>query len=68
MARLSAAVGFASDHEIYQELADAGTRVIPEVVGDILAEDTLRSDTIHPNANGYARMAQAAFDVLAECR
>lgn len=65
---LSAAVGFASDHEIYQELADGGTRVIPEVVGDILAEDTLRSDTIHPNANGYARMAQAAFDALAECR
>ena len=65
---LSAAVGFASDHEIYQELADGGTRVIPEVVGDILAEDTLRSDTIHPNASGYARMAQAAFDVLSECR
>ena len=65
---LSAAVGFASDHEIYQELADGGTRVIPEVVGDILADDTLRSDTIHPNASGYARMAQAAFDVLSECR
>ena len=65
---LSAAVGFASDHQLYQELADAGTRVIPEVVGDVLEDDTLRSDTIHPNASGYARMAQAAFDVLSECR
>jgi lysophospholipase L1-like esterase len=42
--------------------------VIPEVVGDVLADDALRSDTIHPNANGYARMAQAAFDALSECR
>jgi len=65
---LSVAVGFGSDHEIYQELADGGTRVIPEVVGDVLADDALRSDTIHPNANGYARMAQAAFDALSECR
>lgn len=65
---LSAAVGFASDHELYQALADSGTRVIPEVVGDVLEDDTLRSDTIHPNASGYARMAQAAFDVLSECR
>ncbi len=65
---LSAAVGFASDHELYQELADGGTRVIPEVVADVLADDALRSDTIHPNASGYARMAQAAFDALSECR
>jgi acyl-CoA thioesterase-1 len=65
---LSAAVGLASDHELYQELADGGTRVIPDVVGDVLADDALRSDTIHPNANGYARMAQAAFDALSECR
>jgi lysophospholipase L1-like esterase len=65
---LSAAVGLASDHELYQELADGGTRVIPDVVGDVLADDALRSDTIHPNASGYARMAQAAFDALSECR
>lgn len=65
---LSAAVGFASDHELYQSLADGGTRVIPEVVGEVLSDDALRSDAIHPNASGYARMARAAFDALGECR
>jgi len=38
------------------------------VVGDVLAQEELRTDAIHPNARGYARMAQAAAGVLAGCR
>ena len=65
---LVAAAGFGSDHALYEELAEGGTAVIPEVVGDILAQEELRSDTIHPNQQGYALMAQAAFEAISECR
>ena len=65
---IAAAAGLGSDHPMYAELAESsGARIIPEVVGDILAQDELRSDTIHPNQRGYAQMAQAAFEMLADC-
>jgi acyl-CoA thioesterase-1 len=64
-----AAAGLGSDHVMYEELAEStGTRIIADVVGDVLAKDELRSDEIHPNKQGYAVMAQAAFEALAECR
>lgn len=66
---LVAAAGLGSDHSMYDDLAEAtGTEVIEDVVGDVLADESLRSDTIHPNAQGYARMAQAAAEALSDCR
>lgn len=66
---LAAAAGLGSDHALYEELGEAtGAGIIPEVVADVLAQEELRSDTIHPNAEGYARMAKAAFAALADCR
>jgi acyl-CoA thioesterase I len=65
---LAAAAGLGSDHPLYAQLAEStGTGLIEDVVGDVLAEEALRSDTIHPNALGYARMAEAAFEALSEC-
>jgi lysophospholipase L1-like esterase len=65
---LAAAAGLGSDHPIYGQLAEStGTAIIEDVVGEVLADEELRSDTIHPNALGYARMAQAAFEALSDC-
>lgn len=65
---LAAAVGLLDEHPLYAELADDGrAEVIADVVTDVLSQDALRADRIHPNRDGYARMAQAAFEVLARC-
>jgi acyl-CoA hydrolase len=66
---LGAAVGLPDEHPLFDELAGApGVHVIDDVVADVLARDELKSDRIHPNREGYARMAQAAFDALQRCR
>jgi acyl-CoA thioesterase I len=67
-ASLTAAAGLMSEHALYADLADQGVPVIREVVTDVLSDDALKSDRIHPNARGYGRMAQAALDTLARCR
>lgn len=65
---LAAAAGFGSDHPLYEELAEAGeSAVIGGVVAGILADESLRSDEIHPNAAGYGLMAQAAWTALQNC-
>ena len=65
---LAAAVGALSDHELYEALADdARVVVIDDVVSDVLGRPELTADRIHPNVAGYARMAQAAREVLARC-
>ena len=61
--------GVAGEHAMYGDLAEgAQAHVIAGVVADVLSEDGLKSDRIHPNREGYARMAQAAFTVLGRCR
>ncbi len=47
-----------SDSPIYRELADEeGIPVIESVFSDILGQPELCADQIHPNAEGYRRMA-----------
>lgn len=67
-ASLTAAAGLLSEHEMYADLARDGVAVIRDVVTDVLSDDALKADRIHPNASGYARMAQAAQQTLARCR
>ncbi|PLX92482.1 MAG: arylesterase [Desulfuromonas sp.] len=45
---------------LYREVADELQVPLEEdVLSDVLAERDLKSDTIHPNARGYAEMAKA---------
>jgi acyl-CoA thioesterase I len=67
-ASLTAAAGLLSEHDLYEDLADDGVPVIRDVVTQVLSDDALKADRIHPNASGYARLAQAAQQVLAGCR
>ena len=66
---LAAVAGVAGEHALYADLADTGqAHVIADVVADVLSRDSLKADRIHPNREGYARMAQAAFQALDRCR
>jgi acyl-CoA thioesterase-1 len=65
---LAAGIGFGADHPLYAGLAAAGeVLVLDGVVADVLGQPDLRSDQIHPNRAGYARMAQSAFEALQRC-
>jgi len=60
-----AAVGSLSDDAIYREVADAtGTPLIEEVLADVLSQNALKSDPIHPNAEGYRLVADEVHAAL----
>lgn len=62
---MRAAVGALSDAPFYAELARAGEALlIPGVYADVLSDAALRSDRIHANAQGYARIAQQIAEHL----
>ena len=66
---LAAAVGLPADHPLYEALAgELKLQVLPSIVAGVLSKPELKSDQIHPNAAGYAVMAQAAAEALASCR
>lgn len=66
---LVAAAGLPSDHALFGELAaDGQVHVIGGVVAEVLARDALKADAVHPNRDGYARLAAAALDALGRCR
>ena len=59
--------------EVYERVGDRfGVPVVDGVLRDILADRSLKSDEIHPNAAGYAKLAAAVADevrpLLAERR
>ncbi len=50
---------------LYERVADRhGLMIESDVLAEILSDTTLKSDSIHPNASGYAAMAQALYKVL----
>lgn len=52
---------------MYEELADE--LAIPledDIIGDILGDNRLKSDAVHPNAAGYGEMAEAVLELLQE--
>lgn len=60
-----AALGRLSDHEMYAELArEHELALVPSAVSKVLSRPELRSDRIHANAQGYARIAENVLDAL----
>jgi acyl-CoA thioesterase I len=54
-----------SDSPIFQELAkEEGLPLVSDVFSDILGQPALCADKIHPNALGYARMAEGIHAYL----
>lgn len=58
---------FLSSADIYSKIADS-TEVIfmEDLIPDILGDKLLKSDTVHPNAEGYRRMAESIYTLLRE--
>jgi len=58
---LRAGMGALKDSAIFEQLAEeTGVLLIPSVFSDVLSDDTLRADQVHPNAEGY-RVLTAGF-------
>lgn len=56
---------FLSSEELYETIAgDTGVAFIPEVIADVLSKPSLKSDTVHPNAQGYTEIASVIYQEL----
>lgn len=56
---------FPSAHPVYTEVAaELGLPIEPDALADILTDNELKSDPIHPNARGYARLAERVAELL----
>ena len=56
---------FLSDAPVYKRLADEfNLPYLEESLADILSSNSLKSDTIHPNAAGYRKLAEDIADLL----
>lgn len=62
-----ASVGSLSDSSIYEELAEEERiLLIDDIFSEVLSDESLRADPIHPNARGYRKMADGIAAALAE--
>jgi acyl-CoA hydrolase len=60
-----AQLGVLEDSPIYAELAEEeGVPLFADSLSDILSDDALRADHIHPNAEGYQQLAAALQQFL----
>ncbi|MGJ7604938.1 GDSL-type esterase/lipase family protein [Variovorax sp. LT1R20] len=60
---MRAFVGSLSDAPFYEEVAKSGQALlVANVYSSVLSDATLRSDRIHANAEGYAKVAQLLAD------
>lgn len=60
-----AAVGSLSDHPLYARVAEEmQVPLVADVFSDVLSKRDLKSDQIHPNAQGYAVVASAMQKTL----
>lgn len=56
-----------SDAEVYSQIAESmDIPFVDSVLSEILSDNALKSDTVHPNAQGYQRLALAVESVLDE--
>lgn len=64
---LRASFGSLSDSPIFNELGEEERiLVIDDVVSEVLSNEDLRADRIHPNARGYRQMADKIAEALAD--
>ncbi|MEM8562225.1 MAG: GDSL-type esterase/lipase family protein [Pseudomonadota bacterium] len=62
---LRASIGALVDSDIYGQLSEEeGVILVPDVFSNVLSDSSLRADEIHPNAAGYAQLAQGINAVL----
>jgi len=51
--------------EIYPTIAkETGVVYMDDLIPDILSDNALKSDTVHPNKNGYRLMAEEIYELL----
>ena len=66
LSMLRASVGALEDSPIYADLAEStGVLLIDDVFSDVLSDEALRADPIHPNAEGYRVLAGGLAEQLA---
>lgn len=62
---IGAAFGNLSDHPLYEKLAkETSTPLVENVFSKVLGKNNLKSDQIHPNAEGYRVVASDLRDAL----
>lgn len=50
---------------LYDEVAkETGTPIVSGLLSDILADPSLKSDQVHPNAKGYRKMAETLYETI----
>ena len=60
---------FPSAHPVYTEIADELDLPIErDALAEILTDNELKSDPIHPNARGYARLAERVAELLKKAK
>lgn len=58
-----------SPPDFYETVADEmNIPIEDDVLADVLSDRSLKSDMIHPNAKGYAMMAQGLFQLMKEVK
>lgn len=58
---------FLSTAPVYQEIAGStGVVFIKDLISDLLKDNSLKSDTVHPNSDGYRKVAETIYAVLLE--
>jgi len=56
---------FLSSAKIYSEIADStGVIFAEDLIPDVLGDRSLKSDTVHPNGNGYRKIAEEIYNLL----
>ncbi len=58
---------FLSSYEVYEKIADSTDVIfIEDVIPEVLADKSLKSDAVHPNKAGYRVMAETIYSALKE--
>ncbi|MDO9205260.1 MAG: arylesterase [Methylotenera sp.] len=62
---LKAAVGSLSDHPLYKKIAEeTATPLVKNVFSEVLSDNSLKADQVHPNASGYGVVSGQMFEAL----
>ena len=63
--QMKAIFGNLTDHPLYKEIAkESATLLIADVFSDVLSDNKLKSDQVHPNAKGYEVVSEQLAEKL----